>query len=139
MYTTKYGVDKQQLSSFDGKTICIKRGAKNYHDISKIRNKTCPATYNMCGPQNDIERSFCVSGEVCPLNDFRILPASNATNTTLTNDKLNYRGSSYNSTHTMYEILNRPLRNPIANLYIGLSPPCGSRKSEYMKRPNTLD
>ena len=39
----------------------------------------------------------------------------------------------------MYEVLNRTQKNPIVNFYIGLSPPCGNRRHDYMKRSSTLD
>ena len=64
--------------------------------------------------------------------------ASGNSSSGLVREHLNYKTTPYNSTHTIYEMLNSTYKNPIVNLHMGISRPCANRRFHYMHRDHPL-
>ncbi len=129
---THYGLTPEALSAFDDTELCYKRGTENFHALAANRltdatfDATCDDGYTMCGPSDiSLGHTYCVSGTVCPVTDLVFYKGGNKNKDNWFESKgLNVTEVVYNTNWTFYQIWNQAAE-PVASLYINLSPPCG--------------
>jgi cytochrome c1 len=54
------------------------------------------------------------------------------------NEDFKYEETNYTSDWNIFEIFNKSALNPIAKLYINVSPPCGISSNKFIKRDHSL-
>ncbi len=125
------GVSPQSLPIFDGKNVCVKRDPNlTYHSLVTQRDddRQCKST-NKCGSQTIKDKNYCLSDNQCPANEVYIGPA-------------NYSGASqffltkpnFTKNQILTIIKDSSLNNPVAELFIAPSQPCGIRPQSLTLR-----
>lgn len=123
---TVYGLSSAILDTVNGVRICVKRSDLNYHELVDMRS----VKDSCCGSPTDLERRFCSSKPIsCPLNEIQITNSGTPTNFSTP------KSFGTNGNWKLYSRTNNPLQNPISQIYIGMTRPCGNLDSELFKRP----
>ena len=123
---TQIGMKPQIFSLMNQNLICTKRNDNlNYHNlVSSSRSASCPISNFKCGSPTDSDKQFCFNATQCPSNEITIRGVTNAT----------VNQTRFAENWTIQYSKNNSVNSPIADLYIGISRPCGYRGQKYVNR-----
>ncbi len=98
----------------------------NYHNlVSSFRFGQCENMQFKCGSATDLNKQFCHSNStICPFNQMDVNRWTNASG----------NSSKFAQNWTISYSKSNNLNNPIVDLYIGISRPCGFRNQQYINR-----
>ncbi|TNV80629.1 hypothetical protein FGO68_gene1353 [Halteria grandinella] len=125
------GVPPTELDRINNVSVCIKRNRAigNYHDLANQRSlNICP---KWCGSFNNTAKKFCLplTNLTCPLNQIQLDQKPTTFNATS-----NTTSKLFAQNWTITQLSSNATSNPLVNLYIGLSRPCGIVDKRYANR-----